>query len=167
MLPLVLGVIGVSTGIYIFNNSKSKNRSARREYRDEVSKSKSKIQTSFYNAQRKDTLDKLFKAKRAKQKIADAIYAELQNSRNHYAKINTQLKESKYTLDNLFHQKKDIDKSNIKRTIQQSINIVVDARKELFKVKDGISSNLKTLKEKLKNANMATAEIQKSINHET
>ncbi len=166
MLPLILGVIGIGTGIYLLNDSKSKNRSARREYRYEVKESKSKLKRSYHNAQRKDTLDKLFKAKRAKQKIADSIYGELQNSRNHYAKINAQLKEFKYTLDNLFSQKKYADRVEMRRTIQQNINIVVETRKELFKVKDGIACNLKTLKDKLKNANIATAQIQKSINHE-
>ncbi len=167
MLPWIIGAAVVGVGAYLLEDSKSENRSARREYNNEVAQSKSTLQSSFYNAQRKDRLDKLFKAKRAKRKIADAIYSELKNSRHHYSKVNAQLKASKYTLDTLFHQKKYADKADMKRSIQQNITIVVHTRKELFKVKDGISSNLNHLKVQLKEANMATVQIQESINHET
>jgi len=167
MIPLIFGGMFIATGMYLLDDAKSKNSSAKREYRDETKRSKSKLKKSYSNAQRRDTLDKLFKIKKAKQKIADTIYSELKNTRNNYSIINTQLKESKYTLDNLFHQMSYADKPDMRRVIQQNIDIVVESRKELFQIKNNITMSLNDIKDRLKNANMATAKVQKSINHET
>jgi len=164
MLPIILGAIVVSVGTYLLNDAESSNSSARRRYDDEYDNSVDSINSSYENAQRKDALDKLFKMKRAKQKIADSIYRELKSDRESLGKINLQLKESKEMLSALFDKKKATSIQQEKRDIQANINIVMDTRRELFKVKDGLALGISGLKSGLEGANMQTKEIQDEIN---
>jgi hypothetical protein len=102
--------------------------------------------------------------KRAKQKIADSIYRELKSDRESLGKINLQLKESKEMLSALFDKKKATSIQQEKRDIQANINIVMDTRRELFKVKDGLALGISGLKSGLEGANMQTKAIQDEIN---
>ena len=164
MFP-ALGVIAFfGTVAYLLDDAKSSNSTARRNYENTKNDSISKVKNSYYHAQKKEKLDKLFKVKRAKRKIADNIYKELSSVRKSNKKVNKFLKESKEILNSLFEKKRK-EKNYYKRLeIQKEINVVVNARKELFKTKDLLKENIETLYKNLKLANKQTRDIQDEIN---
>ena len=164
MLPWIAGAIVLSVGTYLLNDEKSSNSSSRRRYKREHDNSVKRIDSGYKNTQKKDKLDKLFKVKRAKQEIADSIYFELKSDRESLANINLQLKESKAMLSTLFEKKHSTSDRYEKRDIQANINIIMDTRRELFKVKDGLALGISGLKSGLQGANMQTKAIQDEIN---
>ena len=164
MLPYIIGAVVVGVGAYLLDDAKSENRSARRRYDDAYDDSYSRVDRSYRDAQKKDTLDKLFKIKRSKQEVADAIYGQLRDRRDNFAKVNGQLKSSKEVLSALFSEKKSLSTRDEKREVQNRINVVMDARKELFGIKDGLKSDIVELTSRLKDANQETRDIQSSIN---
>ena len=164
MLPFIIGGAILATGAYLLNEAKEDNAYARRNYDREREESEAKIKNKYLKAQRKDTLDKLFKAKRAKQKIVDSIYQEIKSSRKNLKRINNQIKESKDILSNLFLQKRAITQRQEKIVIQSNINIIINAREKLFYIKDDIKNILNNLQFRLKNANRETSMVQKEIN---
>jgi len=164
MLPFIVGAVVVGVGTYLLNSAESENKRARDEYDDTYDRVKRDIQKRYKDAQKKDMLDKLFKIKRAKQKIASSIYSELKNSQSSFKQISMQLKESKDTLSALFEQKKLVSTKEQKIDIQKNINIVIDSRKELFKIQDELKSDIEKLKIRLNSANQDVRDIQKEIN---
>ena len=164
MLPWIAGAIVVSVGAYLLNDAESDNRSARRDYEDEYDNSSSRVNSSSEHARKKDTLDKLFKMKRAKQEIADAIYHELKSHRENFAKVNGELQEFKEMLSALFSEKKSLSSQQEKRAVQNNINIILDSRKEIFRIKDGLKSDMAELRVRLKEANRETKSMQEQIN---
>jgi len=164
MLPWIAGAIVVGVGAYFLDDAESSNSSARRRYDDEYDNSVARINSGYKNAQRKDALDKLFKMKRAKQSVGDAIYNELKSHQGNLATINHQIKESKEMLTALFTQKHSATAKEEKREIQNNINIIVDSRGELFNIKDGLQSDVLELKSRLREANSETRAIQDEIN---
>ncbi len=164
MLPFIVGAVVVGVGTYLLNSAESENKRARDEYDDTYDRVKRDTQKRYRDAQKKDMLDKLFKVKRVKQKIASSIYSELKNSQSSFKQINMRLKESKETLSALFKQKKLATTKEEKIDIQKNINIVIDSRKELFKIQDELKSDIKKLKGRLNSANQDVRDIQKEIN---
>jgi len=163
MLRIVLGVVTFAVGAYLLNDAKSDNKRARREYNDTVKKSKKKVEKASSHARKKDALDKLFKIKKAKRKVADTIYVELQDTRKELDMLNSNLQKYKYTLDQLFHQKKAVYERDIKRQLQEEINKIVKVRKELFATKDEMVLHQRELKARLKVANQETRMVQNEI----
>jgi len=164
MLPFLIGgavVLGVAA--LMTNDASSSNQRARDDYNDTYDKSVSKIKNNYHNAQQKDALDKLYKVKRAKVKIANVIYKELKGHRKNFNRINQDIKESKKTLDYLFTQKRATDDREIKILIQQDINIVQLSRKELFKIQDTLKEMIDINKHRLYIANEETQNIVKEI----
>jgi len=164
MLPWIAGAIAVSVGAYLLDDAGSKNSSAKKRYKKERRRSKARVNAHYENAQKKDTLDKLFKVKRAKQEIANAIYYQLKNHYHNFEKVNSQLKESKDILSNLFLKKKSVITQKEKKEIQNNINIITNARKEIFGIKDELKSDIVELKVMLEEANQETKRIQDEIN---
>jgi len=164
MLPWIAGAIVVGVGAYLLDSAESENSSARKEYKRERKRSVASVESSFEEAERKDNLDKLFKIKRAKREVADGIYNELKSYQENFSDINLQLKNSKEMLSVLFLEKKSLATQKEKRAVQENINIVLDSRKELFKIKDELHLSIKSLKARLKEANQETKDIQEQIN---
>jgi len=164
MLPLILGgaaVLGVVA--LVIDDASSSNQRARREYSDTRDRSISKIKKSYYSAEQKDTLDKLYKVKKVKVKIADTIYKELKSHRANYRSINQDIRDSKKALEYLFAQKRASNDRDTKRQIQQDINAVQLSRKELFKIKDTLKERLNKEEERLSMANSETQDIVQEI----
>jgi len=165
MLPLIgLGLGIVAVGAYLLDDTKSDNRRARREYNNTVNSAKREVKSSFFHAQRKDTLDKLFKMKKAKRKVADSIYAELQQANQDFSRINRTIKNSKGELGLLFAEKRATDKRIIKREIQENIHRLQAQRKEFFGIKEELIGHQKELKRRLSVANKETRMVQNEIN---
>ncbi len=164
MLRIVTTIVLGAVGGYLIHDAKSKNTRARNEYEDSVDKAQKKTKRAYHNAQKKDMLDKLFKVKRAKQKIADSIYSQLKSSQKNFKDINIQLKESKNTLSTLFIQKKLVSTRDEKKTIQENINVIIEARVELFNTRDKLKSYIIELRHRLNKANKDTRDIQVEIN---
>ena len=162
MFPiLIIGAVVV--GAYLLDDASSSNKRARRDYDDTYDKVQKLLEQKARYAQKKDDLDKLFKMKRAKQKVADAIYAELKNTQRAFKDVNNSIKESKKLLSKLFTKKKLSDSRAKKRALQEEINIVLSSRKELFSTKDMLQQNIKELKERLKVANRDTRMVHEEI----
>ncbi|MCF6245431.1 MAG: hypothetical protein L3J43_10415 [Sulfurovum sp.] len=164
MLPWIIGAVVVGVGAIMLDDAKSQNKKARKKHKKTYDNSVKKITHSYENAQRKNSLDKLFKAKRVKQKIADTIYAELKSKRNSYEEINNNIYMLKKRLSELFEQKKIANSHDEKKAIQNSINLIVNTRKDLFLTKDEIKVSISALKAQLKDANLNTKMIQNDIN---
>jgi len=163
MLRIVTTIVLGAIGGYLIHDAKSKNTHARNEYEDSVDKAQKKTKRAYHNAQKKDMLDKLFKVKRAKQKIADSIYSQLKSSQKNFKDINTQLKESKDTLSTLFMQKKLVSTRDEKKTIQENINAIIEARRELFNIRDELKVDIVELRDRLNKSNKYTRDIQVEI----
>ena len=165
MLPLIGAVaVVVGVGAYLLDDASSSNARARRDYEDACDEADEWLEEKAQKAQRKDALDKLFKIKRAKQEVADAIYAELKQSQKDFKEINKSIKKSKELLSELFTQKKLSDSRAKRRALQEEINLVVASRRELFSTKDMLQQNIKELKERLRVANRETRMVQDEIN---
>jgi ATP-dependent Lon protease len=165
MLPLIgigLGIFAV--GAYLLDDAESDNRSARKEYNDTLDHSKRELQSSFSHAQRKDTLDKLFKMKKAKRKVANSIYAELKQANQDFSRINRTIKNSKGELGLLFAEKRATDKRRVKKEVQERINRLQAKRKEFFGIKEELIVHQKELKRRLSVANKETRMVQDEIN---
>ena len=165
MLPLI-GVVAVVVGVgaYLLDDARSSNARARRDYEDSCDEAEEWLEEKVQKAQREDALDKLFKIKRAKQKVADAIYSELKQSQQEFKKIKKSIKKSKKLLSELFTQKKLSNSRAKKRALQEEINLLIASRKELFSTKDMLQQNIKELKERLRVANRETRMVQDEIN---
>ena len=163
MLPFIIGGAIVGIGALLLDNASSSNKRARRNYNRTYDESVSTLKHSYYDAQRQDSLDKLYKVKKAKAKIAHSIYKQLQGVRDNFKSINADIKLSKDSLESLFSQKRASSSREDKRSIQETINIIQDSRKELFKIKDTLALNKKALKFKLDQANKETQNIVQEI----
>jgi len=165
MLPLIGAVaVVVGVGAYLLDDASSSNARARRDYEDACDEAEEWLEEKAQKAQRKDALDKLFKIKRAKQEVADAIYAELKQSQKDFKEINKSIKKSKELLSELFTQKRLSDSIAKKRALQEEINLVVASRRELFSTKDMLKQDIEELKERLRVANRDTRRVQEQIN---
>jgi len=164
MLPFIAGAIVLGVGAYFLDDAGESNKKAKKKHKKAYKRSVSKVNYHHENAMKKDMLDKLFKMKRAKQSVADAIYNELKSHQENLTLINHQIKELKEMLTALFTQKHSATVKEEKREIQNSINIVVESRGELFNIKDGLQSDVSELKSRLKEANSETRAIQDEIN---
>ena len=164
MLPfIVAGAVIVGVGKYLLDDANSSNERARRDYDDTYDRVKKLLEEKERYAQKKDDLDKLFKIKRAKQRVADAIYGELKDTQQEFKDINKSIMKSKKILSKLFTKKKLSDSRDKKRELQEEINLVLSSRKELFSTKDMLQQNIKELKESLKVANHETLMVQDEI----
>jgi uncharacterized protein (DUF3084 family) len=108
--------------------------------------------------------DKLFKMKKEKRKVADAIYKEFKKVNEEFNVINGKIKASKKLLNELFGQKRATEVRAKKRAYQEEINKIQAVRKELFAIKDTLSFHQKELKSRLKLVNQATQMVQDEIN---
>jgi uncharacterized protein (DUF3084 family) len=164
MLPFIAGAIVLGVGAYLLDDASSSNKKARRNYDDACDKAEELVEHKMYHAQKKDTLDKLFKMKKAKRKVADAIYAELKKVNSDFKTTNQNIKASKKALGSLFDEKKATEDRIEKRKLQDEINTIQAVRKEFFETKDMIVGHQKELKERLKLANQETRMVQDEIN---
>jgi len=161
----MLQLLGIGLGLMILNELGSSSRSrAKKRYKETKRDSIAQIDNRYKKAQRKDTLDKLFKVKRAKAKIADDIYTQLKSSKDRYKSINMELISSKKELDNLFFTKKSLSTKREKQEVQNQINIIIQMRKNIFQTKDILRFQINEIDKRLKVANKDTKEIQNSIN---
>jgi len=163
MLPWIIGGAIVGIGALLLDDASSSNKRARREYNDTYDESISTLKHSYANAQRQDSLDKLYKVKKAKVKIANNVYAQLKSVRSHFASINQDIKLSKQSMDMLFSQKRASSTRKEKIAIQEHINAIQVSRKELFAIKETLSLNKKALEYRLKKANEETQSIVQEI----
>lgn len=151
MLPFILGGLGIlAVGAYLLDNAEDDYESAKREYHDEFKRSTIKINNHFEELKHNDELDKLYKLKKAKQQIFDDIDKEIKAEKRRYYDINKVLFDFKKDLNELFTQKHNANNKTEKRAIQENINIILEMRKETFKIKDDIKTNLDELDKKLK-----------------
>jgi hypothetical protein len=164
MLPFIAGAVVIGVGAYLMNEASSSHSRAVRDYDDAYDEAEEWIEHQAYHAQRKNTLDNLFKMKRAKQAIANTIYEELKQERNHLKKIDNNLYAMNRNLSLLFTQKKESLERNEKRKFQEEINLVIASRKELFSLKDELRRNINELSARLRVANRETRSIQEQIN---
>ena len=164
MLPWILGAVVVSLGAYLLDDAKSSNATARRAYDDACDDTRNWLEHKAKHAQKKDALDNLFKMKKAKRKVADSIYEQLQKSNQDFKTINYALYESKEMLSQLFTQKNETTDRNEKRNFQEQINVIQATRKEFFTIKEVIEKNKKELQARVKLANNETRMIQEEIN---
>lgn len=164
MLPWIAGAVIVGVGAYLYGEAMSDNERAKREYEDALDQAQKWAEHTARHAHKKNTLDQLFKVKKAKRKIADDIYNEYQRVQKDFKTINANLKNSKEILAELFAQKRASDNRDEKRAFQKDINLLQMARKELFTTKDIIQNHLKLLREHLRQANSETRRVQQEIN---
>jgi len=164
MLPFIAGAVVIGVGAYLMNEASSSHSRAVCDYDDAYDEAEDWIEHQAYHAQRKNTLDNLFKMKRAKQEIANTIYEELKQERNHLKQIDNNLYAMKRNLSLLFTQKKESLERNEKRRLQEEINLVIASRKELFSLRDELRRNTNELSARLKVANRETRSIQEQIN---
>ena len=164
MLPFIVGAVVVGVGAYLLGDASSSNKRARRNYDDTCDKAEEWIEHEAYHARRKDSLDKLFKMKKAKRKVDDSVHKAFNQANKEFKQVNHTLKESKEALSELFMQKKMTDNRAEKRVFQEEINLILASRKELFRLKEHIKKNILELKERLKLANSETRQVQDEIN---
>jgi Mg2+ and Co2+ transporter CorA len=164
MLPYIAGALILGVGAYLLDDASTSNRRARRDYDDACDEAEEWVEHVAFHAQKKDSLDKLFKMKKAKRKVADAIYAELKKVNSDFNTTNQNIKASKKALSGLFDEKKATEDRIEKRKFQNEINRIQALRKEFFEMKDMIVSHQKEIKERLKLANQETRMIQEQIN---
>jgi hypothetical protein len=164
MFQYIAGALILGVGAYLLDDASSSNRKARRDYHDACDEAEEWVEHVAFHAQKKDSLDKLFKMKKAKRKVADAIYAELKKVNSDFNTTNQNIKGSKKALGGLFDEKKATEDRIEKRKFQDEINMIQALRKEFFEMKDMIVSYQKELKERLKLANQETRMIQEQIN---
>jgi len=107
MLPFIAGAVVIGVGAYLMNEASSSHSRAVRDYDDAYDEAEEWIEHQAYHAQRKNTLDNLFKMKRAKQEIANTIYEELKQERNHLKQIDNNLYAMKICRYSL-HKKKRV-----------------------------------------------------------
>lgn len=164
MLPWIAGAVIVGVGAYLYDEAMSDNERAKRAYDNACDQAEKWTAHRAKHAQKKNSLDQLFKVKRAKRKIADDIYNEYQCVQKDFKTINANLKASKEILAELFAKKRASDNRDQKRALQEDINLLQMARKELFTTKDIIQNHLKLLREHLQQANSETRRVQQEIN---
>jgi hypothetical protein len=164
MLPWIIGAAVVGVGAYLLDDASSSNTRARREYDDVCDKAEKRVNNTAFKAKRKDALDKLFKMKKAKQKVADAIYEEFQQVNRELQRINLNLRDYKEILAELFEQKRATNSRTKNQMIQKKINGIQIARKEIFSLKDMLFVQQRELKARLKVANKETRMVQDEIN---
>jgi len=165
MLRIISAGVMTAVGLYLLNEAKSDNCRARDDYDDTVHRSKKKVKKSYKKAKKRDNLDKLNKLKKAKVKVADTIYKNLKSEQDNYTQINYKLKDLKLELNSLFGTKRASSTREEKQTIQKSINIVIESRKELFAIKDTVYHSVLELKERVREANREVKMIQNQINY--
>ena len=163
MLPFIIGGAVLAVGAYLLNDASEENREERRRYDDEYESYSKTIKKHQQYAQNRDYKDKLYKMKRAKAKVADNIYKEYTAQNNHFHEINQALVQIKHALDRLFAEKKATHSKEEKRNIQQQINQVIEARKELFLLKDSLKASVHQLKKELRIANAQTRKLKEEI----
>ena len=164
-MPLIAGVVILGVGAaYLLDDASSNNRRARRDYDDACDEAEEWVEHVAFHARRKDALDKLFKMKKAKRKVADAIYKELKKANKDFSTINRNIKASKETLGELFEQKRATEDRAEKRKFQEGINTIQAVRKEFFPIKDTLVAHQKELNVRLKVANQETRMVQDKIN---
>jgi len=164
MLPLFLGAVAVATvGVYLLDDAESENERAREEYDHTFERSKKRVSNAMFHAQRKDALDKLFKIKKLKRKVADTVYAELKRSQEEMRAINRRLKGSQKELSVMFEQKQEAAGWLKQRTVQKKIDKLKSLRKELFLVKESQAAQLEEIKVRLRSANYETRMVQEEI----
>ncbi len=164
MLPFIVGAVVIGVGAYLLDDASSSNKRARRKYSNTCDEAEEWIEHEAYHARRKDSLDKLFKMKKAKRKVADAIYTTLKQANREFKQVNHTLKDSKESLSELFMKKKMTNNRAEKRVFQEEINLILASRKELFALKEQMRGNTLELKERLKLANTQTHQVQDEIN---
>jgi len=165
MLPFIAGAVAiVAVGAYLLDDASSSNTRARRNYDNACDEAEEWVEHVAYHAQKKDTLDKLFKMKKAKRKVANAIYKELKKANQDFKMINQNIKVSKDALGELFVQKRATEDRAEKRKFQEGINTIQAARKEFFAIKDALVVHKNELNVRLKVANQETRMVQDNIN---
>jgi hypothetical protein len=164
MLPLIAGAMILGVGTYLLDKASSDNVRAREKYDNIYDEQEAWIKHKIKHAKKKDALDKSFKMKKAKKKVADSIYTERKRVNSDMAHIHGDLRGFKEQLDTLFKYKKHTNVRSEKQRFQKEINLVLLARKEIFAIKDSILVQQKELSERLKVANNETRMVQDEIN---
>ena len=163
MLPFIIGGLVVGTVAWAISEASSENNRARREYKDTYNKSVARVKKRYFTSKQIDTLDKLYKVKKAKLKIADSIYKELKGYKKEYKKINLAIKATKDTLKELSNKKKMAVDRYSKQMLEQEIYIVKSSRRELFNIRDSLKSQINEYKERLDIANQEVKYISDNI----
>ena len=164
MLPWIAGAIVVGVGAYLLDDEESNNKSAKKRHKKARKQARRRVNNHYENAQKKDALDKLFKVKETKQKVAYAIHTELESYRENLLKISAELKKAQEVLSLLFEKKHSAWRKKKKIGIQLDIDIILKAREELFTLRNGLKNDISKLTIQLKEANSETRAIQDEIN---
>ena len=155
MLPFIIGGAIVAVATYAVNKASSDNSRARRDYDDTSKTAKKKIKKSFSDAQRKDALDKLYKVREAKKKIANSINTELQKEHHHLKQIGRNINVMNMELCRLRKEKKDS---------REEINLLIASIKEISAIHSSLKEYNSELSKRLKDVNKEISSIQDEIN---
>jgi len=166
MLPWIIGGAIIAAGTYMLNESSKENKAERRRYNNEYDKQKKRLEKSYSKAQKRDHMDKLYKMRRAKVKVADNIYREYESQNSHFKEINRAICEINLSLDFQFSQKRTSSIREEKRAIQIEIEQLLDAKKELFVINDRMKVSVRSLRADLKRANSDTRMLKEEINRQ-
>ena len=145
MLPWIIGAVVVGVGAYLLDEEESNNRSAKKRHKREYDDSVTKIEESYEQAKRRDQIDKLNRAKKAKEVILKSLYRQLRDEERGLLLIEQNIKNSRYMMSN------------------ESADFIVLSEKELISVKDGIEKGIEKLEVAIERAESEIREIEHSI----
>ncbi len=148
---------------YLYNETKSDYSSSVNNYYNEVNRQEKEIKRKAKNTKRRYELDKLYKVKKSKEKIANGIYSQIKSAKRELQEININLKRLKDNINSLFFEKRVAQTREEKIIIQEQINIVVESRKKLFDLRDETKEHISTIYTELKEVNQEIAEIKRNI----
>ena len=163
MLPWIIGGAILAVGTYMLNEASQENKRERNKYNDEYNSYKKEIEKRYSSSKNRDHIDKLYKMKRAKSKVADIIYREYESQNSHFGEINRAICEINLSLDVLFLQKRASYMKEEKQSIQIQINQILVSKKEIFHLKDSLKASVHQLREALKVANNDTRMLKVEI----
>jgi len=145
MLPWIVGAVVVGVGKYLLDEAKSNNSSAKQIHKREYDDSVTKIEESYEQAKRRDQIDKLNRAKKAKEVILKSLYRQLRDEERGLLLIEQNIKNSRYMMSN------------------ESADFVALSEKELILVKDGIEEGIEKLEVAIEREESEIREIEHSI----
>ena len=145
MLPWIIGAVVVGVGAYLLDEEESNNRSAKKRHKREYDDSVTKIEESYEQAKRRDQIDKLNRAKKAKEVILKSLYRQLRDEERGLLLIEQNIKNSRYMMSN------------------ESADFVALSEKELISVKDGIEKGIEKLEVAIERVESEIREIEHSI----
>ena len=145
MLPWIIGAVVVGVGAYLLDDEESNNRSAKKRHKREYNDSVTKVEESYEEAKRRDRIDKLNRAKEAKEVILQSLYSQLRDEEKALFLIEQNIKSSRYIVS------------------EESMDAVILSKKELTSAKDGIEKGIEKLEVAIERVESEIREIENSI----